>query len=276
MTEEVVQENIAPEILKEAESQGWVPKEKFRGNETDWVDADVFVKRGREILPILRKNNENLMRELNHTKEQLKEFREAAEEFKKFQKDSYERKVAEYEGRLAEIKASRAQAINDGDGQKVNALDEALDTVKEEIKEAKQAVKEAAKPVSDPVPSSIDPALQVWLDKNKWFGNDRRLTAIANGVGESLRLEQPTLKGQEFLDRLDEILKEEMPDKFGGETKKKVSGSPVESGAGRASRSGGNSRSYDNLPPEAKAACDRFVKQKLMTKEQYVAEYDWE
>jgi hypothetical protein len=276
MTEEVVQESIAPEILKEAESQGWVPKEKFRGNETDWVDADVFVKRGREILPILRKNNENLMRELNHTKEQLKEFREAAEEFKKFQKDSYERKVAEYETRLAEIKASRAQAINDGDGQKVNALDEALDTVKEEIKEAKQAVKEAAKPVSDPVPSSIDPALQVWLDKNKWFGNDRRLTAIANGVGESLRLEQPTLKGQEFLDRLDEILKEEMPDKFGGETKKKASGSPVESGAGRASRSGGSSRSYDNLPPEAKAACDRFVKQKLMTKEQYVAEYDWE
>ena len=31
---------VAPEIQHEAESQGWVPKEKFRGNEADWVDAD--------------------------------------------------------------------------------------------------------------------------------------------------------------------------------------------------------------------------------------------
>jgi hypothetical protein len=29
------------------------------------------------------------------------------------------------------------------------------------------------------------------------------------------------------------------------------------------------------LPSEAKAACDRFVKQKLMTREQYVADFDW-
>jgi hypothetical protein len=29
------------------------------------------------------------------------------------------------------------------------------------------------------------------------------------------------------------------------------------------------------LPEIAKAACDRFVKQKLMTKEAYVADYDW-
>jgi hypothetical protein len=68
---------------------------------------------------------------------------------------------------------------------------------------------------------------------------------------------------------------EEFPSKFG--TKKKVTsnGSPVESGSGRQSRQSPSSKSYENLPPEAKAACDRFVKQKLMTKEQYVSEYDW-
>jgi hypothetical protein len=68
-------------VLKEATGQGWVPKEKFKGNEDDWVDASTFVKRGREILPILRKNNENLVRELNQTKASLQEFKLAADEF---------------------------------------------------------------------------------------------------------------------------------------------------------------------------------------------------
>ena len=276
MSEENVTSNeIAPEIRQEAESQGWVPKERFRGNEADWVDADTFVKRGREILPILRKNNENLIKDLNSTKEQLKEFREAAEEFKKFQKEAYERKAQDYEKRIQEIKESRAQAISDGDGQKVNALDDALDQAKDELKEAKQAVKDADKaPIETPASTEIDPGLQQWLDRNTWFGQDKRMTGIVNGIGESLRLEFPLLKGQAFLEKLDEVLAEEFPGKFGGE--KKSPASRVESGSGRASRgSSSNAQTYDNLPAEAKAACDRFVKQKLMTREQYVADFDW-
>jgi len=276
MSEENVTSNeIAPEIRQEAESQGWVPKEKFRGNESDWVDADTFVKRGREILPILRKNNENLIKDLNATKEQLKEFREAAEEFKKFQREAYERKAQDYEKRIQEIKESRAQAISDGDGQKVNALDDALDAAKDELKEAKQAAKDAEKaPIETPASTEIDPGLQQWLDRNTWFGQDKRMTGIVNGIGESLRLEFPLLKGQAFLDKLDEVLAEEFPGKFGAE--KKSPASRVESGSGRASRgSSSNAQTYDNLPAEAKAACDRFVKQKLMTREQYVADFDW-
>jgi len=276
MSEENVTSNeVAPEVVREAESQGWVSKERYRGNESDWVDAETFVKRGREILPILRKNNENLMKDLNATKEQLKEFREAAEEFKKFQKESYERKTKEYEERIQEIKNSRAQAISDGDGQKVNALDDALDQAKDELKEAKQAVKDADKAPVAPTPdttNAIDPGLQVWLDRNTWFGQDKRLTAVANGIGESLRIEFPMLKGDEFLEKLDEVLAEEFPNKFG---KKQSPASRVESGSGRTGRSSGNAQTYDNLPSDAKAACDRFVKQKLLTREQFLADYDW-
>jgi len=274
MSEESVTSNeVSPEVQHEAESQGWVPKERFRGNESDWVDADTFVKRGREILPILRKNNENLIKDLQATKDQLKEFREAAEEFKKFQRESYERKAQEYESQIQEIKESRAQAISDGDGQKVNALDDALDQAKENFKEAKQSVKDVVSAKDpEPTPEAIDPGLQAWLDRNTWFGQDKRLTGMVNGIGESLRLEFPLLKGQAFLDKLDEVLAEEFPNKFG---KKQSPSSRVESGSGRQSRSGGNTQSYDNLPPEAKLACDRFVKQKLMTREQYVADFDW-
>ena len=95
---------IAQEVFQEAESQGWVPKERFRGNEADWVDADTFVKRGREILPILRKNNENLVKDLQSTKQQLQEFKQAAEEFKKFQKDAYERRLKNTKDVLKKLK----------------------------------------------------------------------------------------------------------------------------------------------------------------------------
>jgi hypothetical protein len=272
MSEETIVSNeTAPEVRHEAESQGWVPKDRFRGNEQDWVDADTFVKRGREILPILRKNNENLMKDLNSTKEQLKEFRQAAEEFKTFQRDAYERKASDYEKRIQEIKDSRAQAISDGDGQKVNALDDALDEAKDNLREAQQAVKDSVSTATAaPV---MDAGLKVWLERNDWFGVDVRMTSLANGLGESIRKEFPELKGQPFIDKLDELLQEEFPNKFG--KSKTTPRSMVESGSGRQGRSSSNSQSYDNLPSDAKAACDRFVKQKLMTREQYVSEFDW-
>jgi len=268
---------VDEKIIKEASSQGWAPKDKFHGDEKDWVDAETFVKRGREILPILRKNNENLLKELNQTKESLKEFRVAADEFHKFQKESYERKAKELELEVVNLKAARAQAITDGDGQRVNALDDAIDSAKEEAKTAKDnAAKEA--PVRGALPSAVDPKLQVWLDKNEWFGKDKRMTSMTNAIGETLRLENPGLAGDAFLTRLDEVLAEEFPQKFGKE-EKRTPNYQLESGSGRGKGgSGGNSgskRSYDNLPETAKAACDRFVKQKLMTKEAYVADYDW-
>jgi hypothetical protein len=256
-------------IQEEAQTQGWVPKEKFHGRESDWVDAETFVKRGREILPILRKNNATLMQDLNATKAQLNEFRQAAEEFKVFQRESYERKAADYERQIQEIKENRAQAISDGDGQRVNALDDALDEAKDNLKVAQKSVQDAGKQPA--APNGIDPGLQEWMDRNEWFGKDKRMTPIANGIGESIRMDFPDLKGKAFLDKLDEVLAEEFPAKFGRSSR----GSPVESGSGRQGRGNIIAQSYENQPSDAKAACDKFVKQKLMTREDYVKAYDW-
>ena len=81
----------------EARAQGWVPQEEFRGRENDWVDAETFVKRGREILPIVRKNNEKLLKELKEARAIAEEARSTAKEFQKFQKEQYERKAKDLE-----------------------------------------------------------------------------------------------------------------------------------------------------------------------------------
>jgi len=98
---------------------------------------------------------------------------------------------------------------------------------------------------------------------------------MVNGIGENLRMEFPGLKGQAFLDKLDEVLVEEFPNKFGTKKQSSSGNSRVESGSGRQSRANGGGHSYENLPSDAKTACDRFVKQKLMTREQYVQDFDW-
>lgn len=263
---------VNEEVVKEASSQGWVPKDKFRGKEEEWVDAETFVKRGREILPILRKNNENLLKELNQTKQSLNEFKQTAAEFKKFQKESYERKASELEAQITRLKAERSQAITDGDGQKVTAMDDVIDGLKEEVKEAKANAKVEAR--TTVVPPTVDSRLQAWLDRNEWFGKDSRLTKMANSIGEDLREKNPGLMGDAFLEKLDEALAEEFPSRFG---EKRTPNYQAESGSGRGKQVGGTKHTYDNLPDDAKKACDKYIKQGLMkNREEYLAEYEWE
>ena len=278
MSEELQQEapQEAPEASQfesEARAQGWVAAEEFRGSETDWVDAETFVRRGKEIMPILRKNNEKLLKELGEAKKIAEEAREAAKEFREYQKQQFERKTKDLEGQLEQLKQAKRDAITQGDGDRAIAIDDAMDDLKEQRLEAKQDLKAAEEKAKEVPQVTADPTLNEWMDRNDWFGKDTRLTGMANGLGVELRRENPALQGKAFLDKLDEELANMLPEKFG---KKRVQ-NPMEGSSNGTARPsvGSGKKSYNALPAEAKAACDKFVKQGLMTKEQYVAEYDW-
>ena len=281
MAEDQVQDqqpDNAPEgneaVEKEARLFGWVPKEEFRGSETDWVDAEAFVKRGKEINPILRKNNEILMKKLDDKAKEIDEIKASVEEFKKFQKEAYERKQIEYELQISELKAQKKTAIAEGDGDRVVAIDDQLDTIKEAQREAKEESK-APPPKQEAPQVQTDPDIQDWLGRNPWFGQDMEMTDVSNGLGATVRKQFPHLSGRAFLDKLDERIAQYFPEKT--TLGKKQRGSAVDStGNVRAGGSNGK-KSYDNLPPEAKAACDKFIKQGLFkTKQEYVDNYDWE
>ncbi len=267
-------EGLDPQIEKEARIFGWVPKEEFRGSEDDWVDADVFVKRGKEINPILRKNNELLMKKLEEKAKEIDSIKASVEEFKKFQKESFERKQAEYEVQIAELKSKKREAIAEGNGDLVVDIDDQIDSLKEAQRDAKEAAK--AKPEPEQTAQATipdDPELQSWLNRNQWFGTDTEMTDMANGLGASVRKQFPHLTGRDFLDKLDDKIKEYFPQKVLGN---KAKGSAVDSsGSVRGSGSTGK-KSYDNLPADAKEACDRFIKQGwIKSKQEYVDSYDW-
>ena len=275
LQQEVAQEAPeAPQYESEARAQGWVAKEEFRGSEDDWVDAETFVRRGKEIMPILRKNNEKLLKELGEARKIAEEARESAKEFREYQKQQFEKKTKDLEGQLEQLKQAKRDAITQGDGDRAIAIDDAMDDLKEQRLEAKEDLKAAEEKAKEVPQITQDPILNTWMEKNDWFGKDSRMTGVANGLGVELRRENPSLNGQAFLDKLDSELQEMFPEKFGKKrTPNPMEGSP--NGTARPSVSSGK-KTYNNLPPEAKAACDKFVKQGLMTKEAYVAEYDWE
>jgi len=272
MTQEQTQDTQPSEVETKARAQGWVPKEEFRGNEAAWVTAEEFVVRGEQINPILRKNNERIQRELDKTKEQMEELRAATEEFKKFQKEAFDRKVEKYKEEIADLREAKKAAITSGDGDLVVAIDEKIDAVKESQAKAKAEQEAAAKPEGKKEePKTTPPEVEAWVEKNEWFKTDLSMQRITNALASGIREFYPSLKGEEFFAELDRQLAEYFPpEKLG---KKAKARNPVEGAKSSGSSGAKSDRSYDNLPPDAKAACDRFVKQKILTREQYLAAY---
>lgn len=254
---------------KEARVLGWVPKEEFRDGD-HWVDADAFVKRGKEINPILRKNNEILLKKLDEAKREIDAVKKVANEFGEFQKEATKRKVADLENQLLALKEQKKLAIKEADGEAVVDIEDAIAEVKAQQVEAKQVKPEPKQEVVAPV--ALDPIITKWMEDNTWFTTDNKLTRIADIIGADLNITSPELKGKAFFDQLDKELENVLPEKY----KKKPRGNPVEGNTSGGRTANSKKHSFDNLPKEAQQACDRMIKQGFkMTRDFYVAEYDW-
>ena len=254
-TTDVAEQQSVPEVdeatLAEAKRQGWVPQDEYNGPEDRWVDADTFVKKGKEINALLRKDNEFLKREVSEMKTTMMEF-------KKFHADTEKRA---YERAMLDLREQKKEAINTGDGDKVLQIDDAID----ELKIARAQEKVEVRPSNQP-----DPTFVQWNEDNPWFGKDTELTEEANLIGEVIKKRQPTLIGSDFLEEVTKRVKKAYPEKFTNTNRNRPSA--VEgTTAPRASSKGG--KGYNDLPPEAKQACQKFEKSGLLTREAYLKEY---
>jgi len=135
---------------------------------------------------------------------------------------------------------------------------------------------EPPKPKVEAPASAVDPIIQDWISKEEWFNRDRSLNAYAVDVFGVLERDHPGMSKAEMLAETKKRTVDKFPEKFGINPMR-------ENAAAVGEPKGGNSsprkrgKSYDDLPPEAKHACDKFVKTiPGFTKEKYVADYDWE
>lgn len=262
---------MSDDIESKALGMGWVPQEKFKGDIERWVDAPTFVEKGEIVLPILKKKNEKLQSDvatlstqLAETRAQVAEAQEALNAFKEYQTADSKR---QFDRALERLKAEKVQALENSDHASVVELDEAISELKASAKD-KDAPALVTKKVEPKVDATQQPEYQAWLSENKeWFEVDREKTAYAISQGHFIRMTNPTVVGTPFFD----LLTEAMEEKYGAPSRRvdKMEGSR----SGSSSKKGG--KSYNDLPSDARAACDRFSEKLVGPGKSFKTESDW-
>jgi len=233
----------------EAMEQGWNPD--FDGpNKTD---AKTFVERGEKIAGILKSKVTKL-------EERLHGLEEANHKFGEYHKLTLEREKRKTEKLKEELEGQLAQAITDGDGQAYTRYQREIDDLK---------ASQAQAPVDDQ--QAWAQMSQQWISENPWYTQNRKLALFADGLSDQIRAQGYT--GKAYFSELSRQVKEEFPEEFKNPNKSKANA--VEDSGSKGS---GNSkaRTYENLPSDAKKACDDFVAQGFMTKEDYVKQFEFD
>jgi hypothetical protein len=264
---------VAP-IEERAKEMGWAPREEWRGDPERWIDAEQFVHRGEEILPILRSTNRKLQdevaalkNEVSATKTALQNSATAIEELKKFNSEANRQKMKESKDALiSQLKKAREDGNLDAEVELGDQLDSVRAAEREAAKPKTNGVEEAPAP-------KVDPDYPGWAADNPWFQKDNRKTALFMAIAAELRQDPANdgLKGRRFYDKATAELEKTL----GGPPARRQT--KVESSS-QSGGDGGPKKTYADLPADAKAGCDKMVDRLVGPKEKgfaFATVKDW-
>src|SRR3990167_1059943 len=237
--EQTAYENIA-------QTWGWVPKEKYRGDKSEWVDAKTFVLRDKAMHKSTRAHARTLEREMESLKRSV-------EQLSAHQRDANTMTIQQ---QILRKKENLKDAVEEGDTEKTLQISRAIYDL-----EAK------AVPVNEQN-QGIPPEIQHWIDDNPWYEDDDELKAKADKVfarskRRGLLFDEAA---EEVADAIEEI--RESRSKKEGEPKKK-NGNPTNRGvndvsSGRNQPHGGVNRhgkTYATATRFEQDVCDSMLKQ---------------
>lgn len=272
---EVALESAAPiEVQKRAEELGWIPPERYKGPPEKFVDAEEFVRKGEEILPIIKSRNARLeasVRDLAaKVKEQedlLRKNAETMQALEEFHTAETKRKVTEVRN---ELKRQIAEASKEGDHKALAEFTDQLTELNVKVKdaEAREKSKEEERKVEkEEETPPLSPVFQEWASKNSWYGSDPRKTAYANSIAVELRRAGDRSPEGEFLLKVSQEVEEMFPAE-GRRAEKAASGR-------RSGGGGGGGKTYAALPADAKAACEEFTPRLVGKGRKYATVDEW-
>lgn len=239
----------------EAEKQGWVPKERYKGDPKRWVDSKTFVERGEIFRPMLHTKYKEVETELADTKRRLAEQDAAIERNNKIAEKFQERAKQEA---LEQIKREQRAAFEQGDEAKYEQLDKRRDNIAKEFEV--EPVKVA------PVPQGIDPYVQKFQQENPWFGQDIILTDAAESYDRKLaaKYPDPAIRHAE----VKKLVIEAFPHKFENPSR----GQKNSLGSGRNPGKASVKKGWDSIPETDRKLAAGFIKGG-MSKEEYAKDY---
>lgn len=246
-----------------ARRMGWVPQEDFRGDPAKWVDADTFVDRGENMMPLLKENLSRMEQKFESLEKdsaaKIDKLTDTIEKFAQFHKTTAQRA---YKRAEKELKSKMREAVASGDTIAFDAISKEMETLSDEIKE----------PESKPPQGGVHPDYPSWQQANAWYGADQELTAFANGVGPIVAQEHPDMNGKPFFEEVTKRVRATFPHKFTNPNKEKPV--PVEGGGGGGGSDGKKKKGWSDLPNEAKEAySSHFAGIKGFSKDDYAKDY---
>jgi hypothetical protein len=273
--EEQTAETTERDFEAEAKEHGWSPKEDFKGDTARWVDAETFMKRADEMMPLLKATNARLKRDLDSIK---KDLRRATTHFEGAEKRAYERALADLEKR-------HTQAVEAGD----------VEGAKGVLKELNELKPEADAPVKH-TKEEAQEALDAFREEHSWY--DKANLANASELDMNARLffdrmidkhieKTKEMAPADFFAFVTDLTLEKYPLLKGKPARQKPA-SAVEGGMGGRPR--GSSKSWDNLPDEARRQFDKFINRGILgvkasgdsekdvaaSRAYYARTFDWE
>jgi hypothetical protein len=230
----------------EARAQGWKPQEEYEGDSEKWVDAKTFVERGDKYVGIVKDR-------LDRTEKRLKYQEQLNNDFKRYMERQEKAHAAQLNGLAAQLEQERKRAVSAGDGEAFDRAEKRLQDVRKQQDAVKIPQEQTQQ--SGPPPEWA----QEWMQENPWYGKDRAATAVAETYAKELREAQPFLEDREFMDEVAKYVKTELPHKF--ENKKKTQAPEVEIEAQTSVPQTKGPKTYNSMPPEAKAEFNRLAKE---------------
>lgn len=247
----------------EARAQGWVPADEFKGDKSRCVDAETFVKRADEVMPLLRKQLSHYRAELDQMKREIKKVRKSEQ--------------ASYENAYADLKSQMEKAVETGNVAQFKALDAKADELRKGMAEDT--------PVADQQKEAAR-AFSAWRDDNEWYDlgglpsateTERKQRVYFDRMVEANEDKARTMAPAEFISFIGDLVEAKYPPQRTARPR----GTESVAGVTRTAQSK-SAKTGVNLPADAKAAAERYMRQgiyKVETKEQawnlFAKDYDW-
>lgn len=229
----------------EARGHGWKPQDEFQGDPAKWTDAETFVRRADEIMPLMREQNKDLRRKLSDMERTVRKLAKSEQ--------------AAHKERLEALQAQRLEAFDSGD--------------REAFKEADKKAEELRKDIASPALAGEDPAeeLDTFREANPWFDKANLASASETEVEARLYADRTADKWirqglpneippSEFYKRLADEVNTKFPALKVRPLRPKPA-SDVTPNTRPGPRAGAKTGAA--LPPEAKETAERYVRLKL-------------
>lgn len=279
------EEKIFTDVEARARRMGWRPKEEFRGPPDRWSTAEEFVARGENELPILRERNRNLDRQVEEATKSISDLKtrmeQTGEVLSSMREMSLKAEERAYKKARADIETELRAKAAEADVAGVTEAQRKMEALDKEHEGAKVAPVVAAAKTEEASAKPRDPVAEQWIRDNAWFTSDPEMNGAAQGIHTGMLQSRPDLSLAENLAETKRKIMMLYPNKFSNPNRDEATAVSQPSGNPPAPSNKNKKKTYADLPPEAKSACDKYVTQINSTKpkvpytrEEYVAMFE--